>query len=433
MVQMSSHTKITIVDAVMGTGKSLYALDEININHDRRYIVIVPLRTEVERYKEATTLGCNGTRQDVVAIDEDSPTKTAQFKKALKEGKTIIATHTLFTVNLDQECFDTIADFGDYHLILDETLTLVDDRFITKHDFRMLENEKIIITEPTGITGLDKCSITNKAKDYGPNGALSPFLRSAKSGHVYRVNRTTIVFVVPPDRMTSFKEVQIFTYLFDGSETNAWLDLYGLDYEHLELYRKNPGYGTRMHNLLYSGKSFASLIEIYDDKKLNAIGVKGKGKNNPLSYTWYRVKRAGYKKGNGGELDTLRKNVQNFFKNKMKGKKSTDFLWTCPTGHRDDITDRYFDPAGTETFLASNTRATNNFDNRHTLAFLLDVYPKVPVINFFKQHGIKLNIDRIALSSLIQWTWRSAIRKGEHIIVYLPSERMRRLLNGWLK
>jgi hypothetical protein len=40
--------------------------------------------------------------------------------------------------------------------------------------------------------------------------------------------------------------------------------------------------------------------------------------------------------------------------------------------------------------------------------------------------------DMYALSSLIQWVWRSAIRDGKPIILYVPSSRMRGLLIKWL-
>jgi hypothetical protein len=34
---------------------------------------------------------------------------------------------------------------------------------------------------------------------------------------------------------------------------------------------------------------------------------------------------------------------------------------------------------------------------------------------------------------MIQWIWRSRIRKGENINIYIPSMRMRNLLNAWMK
>lgn len=38
-----------------------------------------------------------------------------------------------------------------------------------------------------------------------------------------------------------------------------------------------------------------------------------------------------------------------------------------------------------------------------------------------------------ALSILIQWVFRSAIRNGKKIKIYIPSERMRYLLKEWIQ
>jgi hypothetical protein len=40
--------------------------------------------------------------------------------------------------------------------------------------------------------------------------------------------------------------------------------------------------------------------------------------------------------------------------------------------------------------------------------------------------------EAYALSEMVQWIWRSAIRKGEDIWIYIPSRRMRTLLQDWL-
>ncbi|CAG9612806.1 hypothetical protein BACCIP111899_01984 [Bacillus rhizoplanae] len=51
---------------------------------------------------------------------------------------------------------------------------------------------------------------------------------------------------------------------------------------------------------------------------------------------------------------------------------------------------------------------------------------------FFHSHDIKVNEDLFALSELLQWLFRSAIRNDEPIDVYIPSERMRTLLEMYL-
>lgn len=45
-----------------------------------------------------------------------------------------------------------------------------------------------------------------------------------------------------------------------------------------------------------------------------------------------------------------------------------------------------------------------------------------------------MNEDLLAVSDLLQWIWRSAIRKHnpEPINIYIPSLRMRTLLYQWL-
>lgn len=37
-----------------------------------------------------------------------------------------------------------------------------------------------------------------------------------------------------------------------------------------------------------------------------------------------------------------------------------------------------------------------------------------------------------ALSALLQWIWRSAIRNGKKVTIYIPAPRMRQLLTDWL-
>ena len=46
--------------------------------------------------------------------------------------------------------------------------------------------------------------------------------------------------------------------------------------------------------------------------------------------------------------------------------------------------------------------------------------------------GVSVDEDTWALSELIQWVFRSAIRENKEINVYIPSERMRNLLVEWL-
>ena len=63
----------------------------------------------------------------------------------------------------------------------------------------------------------------------------------------------------------------------------------------------------------------------------------------------------------------------------------------------------------------------------------MNVYLHPGITHFFKQRGINIDEDLYGLSEMIQWIWRSRIRKGENINIYIPSMRMRNLLNAWMK
>ena len=50
----------------------------------------------------------------------------------------------------------------------------------------------------------------------------------------------------------------------------------------------------------------------------------------------------------------------------------------------------------------------------------------------FKTVGLCINEEQFALSEMIQFIWRSAIRDDKEIYLYIPSRRMRFLLQKWL-
>lgn len=88
----------------------------------------------------------------------------------------------------------------------------------------------------------------------------------------------------------------------------------------------------------------------------------------------------------------------------------------------------------TKGFIVWTTRATNEYQEKHNLAFVYNLYMKPFEKAFFENAGVKVNQDLLAVSDLLQWVWRSAIRKEkpESINIYIPSLRMRTLFYQWL-
>ena len=84
-------------------------------------------------------------------------------------------------------------------------------------------------------------------------------------------------------------------------------------------------------------------------------------------------------------------------------------------------------------FVSCNARATNRYADRTTLIYLCNIFPVPPVVQYLSQGTTaEFDEDLYALAQLMQWIWRSAIRRGEAVSLYLPSARMRKLLLDWL-
>ena len=83
-------------------------------------------------------------------------------------------------------------------------------------------------------------------------------------------------------------------------------------------------------------------------------------------------------------------------------------------------------------YLEHTAKAINEYDHIRGLMYWVNKYPSRRLTRFIKKQGGELNEDLYALSSMIQWIWRSRIRKGEPIIILIPSNRMRNLLIRWL-
>ena len=166
-----------------------------------------------------------------------------------------------------------------------------------------------------------------------------------------------------------------------------------------------------------SPSKYKKLITIIDNDKLNAIG----NGYYALSSNWYDNEK------NHNAIEKMRKNLVNYYKHYVNGKSELN-LWTCFKEDKDALKgDGY-----SKSFLSCNTKATNKYKDRCNLAYVVNTFMNPNIQLFFESNGIPVDSDMYALSSLIQWVWRSAIREGNPITLYVPSSRMRGLLIKWL-
>ncbi len=221
------------------------------------------------------------------------------------------------------------------------------------------------------------------------------------------IDGKVVIWELAINALKAFKEVWIATYMFEDNIMSTYLKVHKLDYELIQ-FGKKPS-------------EIKHLINIYEDSprsKLNEIGDKVAA----LSATSYR--RAEIK-------DILSANLDNFVRNKAKCKKS-DLIWTSFKEGKSRIQKNGAYNYSNE-WLPINTKATNDYADKHTVAYLCNIYPNPELVKASAARGFSVKEDIYAISEMVQFIWRSAIRNNKPINLYIPSNRMRRLLKDWLE
>lgn len=231
-----------------------------------------------------------------------------------------------------------------------------------------------------------------------------------------------IIWNFPVRFFELFEKCYISTYLWAGSFQKSYFDMHKVEYRHTTLengklceYDRSKEKAERMN--------YFRLINLYNDS-LNNIGVPKKKNENPLCESWYRRKA----KTEEGILilTQLKNHTINYFKHYAKTKSKFN-MYTTFVDYKKYIAGDYY----ARGFVPCSCRGTNNYRQKESLAYLINLFPPQNLVHFFASQGIVFEIEMYSLSELLQWIWRSRIREGKTINLYLPSERMRILLANW--
>lgn len=391
--------KVKVVDSPCGYGKTSWAIEYMNNELFERFIYITPFVKEIERVINK----CDNREFIQPNRKRGKGSKRNDFENLVSNGKNICSTHSLFK-GLNKEIKEKIKNM-EYILILDEVMDIVEQLEITKDDISMLINNNVI-------------SIVNKKVywiDDIYEGKFLQYKSMIKNGDVYLHNDTMILWTFPCEIFESFKEIYIMTYLFEGQIQRYYYQLNKVFYEYKSVKKINGNYIlTEYENI--KGGEYKDLIKICMGK-INDIG-KGRF---ALSSTWY-------KKASKKELmKKLKNNTENFYRN-ICDAKSEECIWTTFLTYKQECKGKGY----TNGFVEVNARATNDYKDKTKCAYLCNRFYNPLLKQFFIDEGITVNEDEWALSELIQWLFRSAIRQKKEIELYIPSERMRNLLIKWL-
>lgn len=234
---------------------------------------------------------------------------------------------------------------------------------------------------------------------------------------------TLLLWQFPVEMLAKFKEVYVFTHLFAGSDMAAYLRLHGVNVKMatISLDGNLADYAESIERARLD--RVRPLIQVVEDRKLNAIGQRS-GRTNPLSLNWFKNDV----KSNGGKkLTRLKANAYTFFQHRA-GAKSNEILWSTYKDFKGKLQGKGF----ARSFAPCNARSTNLYRDRKALGYFVNLFHHPHIRRYFEEAGAVVSEDLYALLVMTQWVWRSQIRDGMPIMVYIPSERMRGLLLDWL-
>ena len=389
---------ITVVDSPCGTGKTSWAIQHMNEN-DGRFIFVTSYLDEVSRI----TTGCKNRQFKEPKATRG--TKGADLKRLLESGDNIVSTHALFS-RIDYDTIELIR-LGGYTLILDEVMDVVQQESIRNNDVEMLRDQGLIDIQEDG---------TVVANDEPYRGRFEDILLNAKMNRLVYVDKTMLMWQFLVEIFAAFDEVFVLTYLFDGQIQKYYYDFHGIEYRYRGIDRQGERYElSDVADDREFRNTLGSLINLYDGK-LNAVGRD----RYDLSVSWYKKQRPAV-------LRKIKNDVYNWFRDGVGGKAATR-MWTCFKDQKNTLSGKGY----IRGWIAHNARATNQYRDRSNLAYLVNRFPRTPIKRYFQIRGITIDEDRYALGEIVQWIWRSQVREGKPVNLYVPSSRMRGLIEEWM-
>lgn len=401
-ILLSEEIEVNIVDELMGKGKTSAAINFINESSDDvHFLYITPYLTEVKRIIESCP------SKNFKQPERIKGTKVTGIKELFDKKENIVSTHSLFRY-FDEEIID-LAYTNNYILIMDEVADVIEQYFISSDDLKNILENYAHVDPETKILIWDY-------DEY--KGEFDKIKKLCKMNSLMVYNNVAMLWLFPITTFKAFRKTYILTYMFSSQTQSYYYNYYNIRYNRLYVEYKDGKYKfTDKPIQTTSQYDFKKLIKIIDIPKLNAVGDL----DNSLSKTWYERNK------NNSIMKTVKKNTYNYFKNILKSPSHKN-IWTTFKDCQKLVSGQGYSKG----FVSSNMRATNEYMDRDCIAYLVNKFFNPYIKNFFVTNGVEVDEDGYAVSEMLQFIWRSAIRRGQPITIYIPSKRMRELLIEWI-
>ncbi len=427
--------KIKVIDEIMSSGKSHWMLSqmkqwEAEDKYDQ-FFYISPLLSEVggELLKDDKGREVKPKQYLKGRVQQSLPHMNFNFPRPIRGSKSYHVSqliHQCKNVSATHKLFLSL-DTGDVEILKQNRNILVIDEAIDAYEvYKGITKQALDNHIKSGILLVDEDTrkITYNHKDYPittDKWELSELVQYCDNGCVYYVQDSLVLWEFPTDLLRAFDDVYVLTYIFEGSFMYYWCKINGIEIEYVkpELYRSTE-----------EVKSYIKeLINVVETPSIHRI------EKYSYSQSWWENKAV------KDCIEDVKKALRSCTEKVLKCK-GEDILITCPKANwvhdkenkkikkRLLIKGKGYSRA---TWLASETRATNIYQDKSVLIYLLGKYPHPMVSNFCHSKGYPVDDNKFALASFLQWIFRGSIRKGEPMHVIMPSHDMRKLLKAWLE
>lgn len=404
---------VRVCDAIMGSGKTSATIGYINAHPEKKFLYITPYLPEAERIKN------NCPQADFVEPSDRIPeflfSKAMHTLGLIQQGRNITSTHQCL-MYYTPETIKLLKENG-YCIIIDEEVTVLQaDKQIAYSDIQLAIDAGYVYEAAP-----DEYRRTDKPYD---GGVFSHMFRlMASRPLVYnksKQNGCVWYWLFSKELLEAVDDVFVLTYLFKNSEMDLFMQINNIPYVNIGIRRTEGG------GYIFSDKPeyvpdyvyrLKDMIHIDDGQRINSVGDM----KHALSMNWYKSKTDG--------VNQVRRNLMNYFQKRSGDIPAQERM--C--GTYKEYWGRIRGKGYWNSSVVFNAKATNQFSHCRALAYPINLFANGDIVHYYASKGVIFDNDHYALSTMIQWIWRSAIRNGEEIILYLPSKRMRDLLTEWIE
>jgi hypothetical protein len=407
---------IYVCDAVMGSGKTEAAIHYIRSHPEKKFLYITPYLDEAQRIVKSCP-----EAHFAVPTASKGQSKGQHCEELLADGQNIASTHQLF-LGYSQTMFDLLVAQS-YVLIIDECLESLVGVRLSASDRRLLEASGYL---QSGDLGLE----LGEHVDY-TSGRMSDIIRQLQHGQLIDASTTEgkhfhCAWVFPVALLKVLPEIIVLTYLFESQDFCYGLQIHQVSYQQIGVHKTKDGVyeftkgPSPVPNHVAGIKEKVHIVHLpkaspYTARKLRL-------RNNAFSAQWYR---------NPANAAIAKGMVKSYYKNHPLGEDHPvdKRMWTTFMSFQRDV---YSQRAPFKAFLPCTQKSSNAYRNRDALCYAVNLYMNPFKKRWLQEHGATVLEDQWALSIMLQWVWRSAIRDGKDIWLYIPSRRMEKLFTDWL-